>query len=84
MIGASSVSASGTYRLTRSRTAEMIWSRISGPDMETKSAPTNCPAVPDGGEGGNEVKKAVQSEDEKDQAEKETGDDSGCFHVKIV
>jgi len=34
--------------------------------------------------GGNEVKEAVQSKREKDQAEKETGDDSGCFHVKIV
>jgi hypothetical protein len=33
---------------------------------------------------GNEVKEAVQSEDEKDQAEKETGDDNGYFHVKIV
>jgi len=32
---------------------------------------------------GNEVKEAVQSEDEKDQAEKETGDDNGYFHVKI-
>ena len=33
---------------------------------------------------GNEVEEAVQSEDEKDEAKKETGDDSGCFHVKIV
>jgi len=32
---------------------------------------------------GNEVEEAVQSEDEKDQAEKETGDDSGCFHVRL-
>jgi hypothetical protein len=30
------------------------------------------------------VKKAVQSEGEKDQTEKETGNDSGCFHVKVV
>jgi hypothetical protein len=29
------------------------------------------------------VEKAVQSKDEKDQAEKETGDDNGYFHVKI-
>jgi hypothetical protein len=28
---------------------------------------------------GNEVEEAVQSEDEKDQAEKETSDDSGCL-----
>src|SRR3984893_8427944 len=34
--------------------------------------------------GGNEVEEAVQSEREKDQAEKETGDDNSCFHVKIV
>src|SRR6266567_2136008 len=34
--------------------------------------------------GGNEVKEAVQSEREKDQTEKETGDDNSCFHVKIV
>src|SRR6266478_1156100 len=33
---------------------------------------------------GNEMEEAVQSEDEKDQAEKETGDDSGYFHVKII
>jgi hypothetical protein len=33
---------------------------------------------------GNEVEEAIQSKSEKDQAEKETGDDSGCFHVKIV
>src|SRR6476660_5497183 len=33
--------------------------------------------------GGNEVKKAVQSEDEKDQTEKKTSDDNGDFHVKI-
>jgi hypothetical protein len=33
---------------------------------------------------GNEVEEAVQSEDEKDQAEKETGDDSSDFHVKIL
>jgi hypothetical protein len=33
---------------------------------------------------GNEVEEAVQSEGEKDEAKKETGDDSGCFHVKIV
>ena len=32
---------------------------------------------------GNEVEEAVQSEDEKDQAEKETGDDSGYFHVRL-
>jgi hypothetical protein len=29
------------------------------------------------------VKEAVQSEDEKDQTENETGNDNGCFHVKI-
>ena len=33
---------------------------------------------------GNEVEEAVQSEDEKDQAEKETGDNSGCFNVMII
>jgi hypothetical protein len=30
---------------------------------------------------GNEVEEAVQSEDEKDEAKKETGDDSSYFHV---
>jgi hypothetical protein len=33
---------------------------------------------------GNEVEEPVQSEDEKDQAKKETGDDNGDFPVKIV
>ena len=33
---------------------------------------------------GNEVKEAVQSEDEKDEAKKETGDDSRDFHVRVV
>ena len=32
---------------------------------------------------GNEVEEAVQSEDEKDEAEKETGDDSSYFHVSF-
>jgi hypothetical protein len=30
------------------------------------------------------VNKAVQSEDQKDQAKKETGDDSNNFHVNIL
>src|SRR5882724_2167080 len=30
---------------------------------------------------GNEVKESVQSEDEKDEAKKKTGDDNGDFHV---
>src|SRR5437016_3411102 len=34
--------------------------------------------------GGNEVKEAVQSEGQKDQTEKETGNDNGCFHVMII
>src|SRR6266436_4416780 len=34
--------------------------------------------------GGNEVKEAVQSEGQKDQTEKETGNDNDCFHVKII
>src|SRR5882724_2785565 len=33
--------------------------------------------------GGNEVEKAVQSEDKKDESKKETGNDNGCFHVMI-
>jgi hypothetical protein len=33
---------------------------------------------------GNEVEEAVQSEDEKDESEKETGDDSNNFHVSFV
>ena len=33
---------------------------------------------------GNEVKEAVQSEDEKDEAEKKTGDDSSDFHISLV
>jgi hypothetical protein len=33
---------------------------------------------------GNEVKEAVQSKDEKDEAKKETGNDNGYFHVKII
>jgi hypothetical protein len=32
---------------------------------------------------GNEVEEAVQSEDEKDESEKETGDDNGDFHVSF-
>jgi len=32
---------------------------------------------------GNEVEEAVQSEHEKDQAKKETGDDSSNFHVSL-
>jgi hypothetical protein len=32
---------------------------------------------------GNEVKEAVQSENEKDEAKKETGDDRSDFHVSI-
>jgi len=32
----------------------------------------------------NEVEEAVQSKDEKDQTEKETGDDNSDFHVKII
>src|SRR6266481_6343558 len=34
--------------------------------------------------GGNKVKEAVQSKRQKDQTEKETGNDNGCFHVKII
>jgi hypothetical protein len=30
------------------------------------------------------MEEAVQSEDEKDQAKKETGDDNGYFHVMIL
>src|SRR5438477_13140040 len=32
---------------------------------------------------GNEVEEAIQSEDEKDQAKKKTGDDSYYFHVSL-
>jgi hypothetical protein len=32
---------------------------------------------------GNEVEEAVQSEDEKDEAKKKTGDDSYYFHVSF-
>jgi hypothetical protein len=32
---------------------------------------------------GNEVEEAVQSEDEKDKAKKETSDDSNDFHVSL-
>jgi hypothetical protein len=30
------------------------------------------------------VEEAVQSEDEKDEAKKETGDDSSDFHVRFL
>src|SRR5207249_1117526 len=33
---------------------------------------------------GNEVEEAIQSEDEKDEAKKKTGDDSNDFHVSFV
>jgi hypothetical protein len=33
---------------------------------------------------GNEVEEAVQSEDEKDESKKKTGDDSDDFHVSFV
>ena len=32
---------------------------------------------------GNEMEEAVQSEDEKDESKKETGDDSNYFHVSL-
>ena len=32
---------------------------------------------------GKKVKEAVQSKDQKDQAKKETGDDSSNFHVNV-
>jgi hypothetical protein len=35
-------------------------------------------------ERGNEVEEAVQSEDKKDEAKKETSDDSNDFHVSFV
>jgi hypothetical protein len=33
---------------------------------------------------GNEVEEAIQSEDEKDESKKETGDDSNDFHVSLL
>jgi hypothetical protein len=33
---------------------------------------------------GNEVEEAVQSEDQKDESEKETSDDSSDFHINFV
>jgi hypothetical protein len=50
-------------------------------DKERTDKLTGCSGR---GRAGNEVEEAVQSEREKDQAEKETGDDNDDFHVMIV
>ena len=49
-----------------------------------KERADELPGRSGGRRAGNEVEESVQSEREKDQAEKETGDDSNSFHVKIV
>src|SRR6476469_3775396 len=52
--------------------------------MGDKERPDELAGRPRRRRAGNEVKEAVQSEDKKDEAKKETGDDSGDFHVKFV
>jgi hypothetical protein len=52
--------------------------------MRDKERPDELASRPRRRRAGNEVKEAVQSKREKDQAEKETGDDNGDVHVKFV
>src|SRR5437762_1326657 len=49
--------------------------------MGDKKRPDELAGRSGGRRAGNEVKEAVQPEDEKDESKKETGDDSNNFHV---
>jgi hypothetical protein len=51
--------------------------------MGDEERPDELPGNSGRGRCGNEVEEAVQSEDEKDKAEKKTSDDNGDFHGKI-
>jgi hypothetical protein len=52
--------------------------------MGDKERPDELASRSGGRRAGNEVEEAIQSEDEKDESEKETGDDNGDFHVSFV
>ena len=52
--------------------------------MGDKERPDELASRPRRRRAGNEVKEAIQSEDKKDETKKETGNDSGDFHVKFV
>src|SRR5260370_30562020 len=51
--------------------------------MGDKQRPDELAGRSGGRRAGNEVEEAVQSEDEKDESKKETGDDSNNFHVSL-
>src|SRR5438046_6625422 len=52
--------------------------------MGDKERPDELASRSGGRRAGNEVKKAIQAEDEKDESKKETSDDSNNFHVSFV
>src|SRR5207248_9654914 len=52
--------------------------------MRDKERPDELASRPRQRRAGNEVKKAVQSEDNKDEAKKETGNANSDVHVKFV
>jgi hypothetical protein len=52
--------------------------------MGDKERPDELASRSGGRRAGNEVKEAVQSEDEKDESKKETRDDSNNFHVSSL
>ena len=49
--------------------------------MGDKERPDELASYSGGRRAGNEVEKAIQAEDEKDESKKETSDDSNNFHV---
>ena len=51
--------------------------------MGDKERPDELAGRSGGRRAGNEVEEAVQSEDEKDESEKETSDDRSNFHVSF-
>jgi hypothetical protein len=52
--------------------------------MREKERPDELASRPRWRRAGNEVKEAVQSKREKDEAKKETGNDNGDVHIKFV
>ncbi len=52
--------------------------------MRDKERPDELASRPRRRRAGNEVKEAVQSKREKDEAKKETGNDNGDVHIKFV
>jgi hypothetical protein len=52
--------------------------------MGDKERPDELASRSGRGRAGNEVEEAIQSKDQKDEAKKETGDDSGDFHINFI